>query len=215
MQNGGVNQLVVLKNASFKFTTARFYWFYFWNNNIIFFLNRWNPNCKGEIAIGSNNGAVFIFRSNSPNDKNQKILRVTDRNDNIVDIQWDRLSSIYLLIAYTYFISLWDTESSTEIHIFEKQSISITSIAWMDWTAGNFVSSNSKNSNLKVWNSSQKQSLETIKVSGDCGINSLYFNPGSRRLLCSNLEGSVQVYNLQKKQLEYVSSGNTNIGNSQ
>lgn len=124
----------------------------------------------------------------------------------MVDIQWDRLSSIYILIAYTYFISLWDAESSTEIHIFEKQPISITSIAWMDWTAGNFVSSNSKNSNLKVWNSSQKQPLETIKVSGDCGVNSLFFNPGSRRLLCSNVEGSIQVYNLQKKQLEYISS---------
>jgi hypothetical protein len=49
-----------------------------------------------------------------------------------------------MIAAYQIFISLWDTETATEIHIFEKQSTGISSLAWLDWTAGNFISSNPK-----------------------------------------------------------------------
>lgn len=55
---------------------------------------------------------------------------VPDRAVAVVDIQWDRLSSVYLLVAYQSFISLWDTESLTEIHTFDKQGNGITAIAW-------------------------------------------------------------------------------------
>jgi hypothetical protein len=49
-----------------------------------------------------------------------------------------------MIAAYQIFISLWDTETATEIHIFDKQSTGISSLAWLDWTAGNFISSNPK-----------------------------------------------------------------------
>ena len=55
---------------------------------------------------------------------------VPDRAVAVVDIQWDRLSSVYLLVAYQSFISLWDTETLTEIHTFDKQGSGITAIAW-------------------------------------------------------------------------------------
>jgi WD40 repeat protein len=98
--------------------------------------------------VGCNNGAVIIFNHV---DKTQKVLQHVDAppanggnhspNPNgstqpVVDIQFDRLSVLYMLVAYTYFISLWDIESGTEIHVFDKQSLPITSIAWLDWTAG-------------------------------------------------------------------------------
>lgn len=54
-----------------------------------------------------------------------------------------------MIAAYQIFISLWDTETSTEIHIFEKQNTGISSIAWLDWTAGNFLSANLKTGNYQ------------------------------------------------------------------
>jgi hypothetical protein len=84
----------------------------------------------------------------------------------VTDLQWDRLSAVYMLVAYNAFMSLWDTEACTEVHVFERQSTGISCIgaslplscvydcvvangcylvaAWMDWTAGNFISANAK-----------------------------------------------------------------------
>ena len=83
--------------------------------------------------------------------RSQRTLSVPERTVPVVDVQWDRLSSIYFLAAYQTFVSLWDSEAGTEIHTFEKQPTGITAIAWLDWTAGNFVSTNSKNGILKVF----------------------------------------------------------------
>ena len=96
----------------------------------------------------------------------------------MVDIQWDRLSSVYLLVAYSGFISLWDTETLTEIHNFDKLGLGITAIAWMDWTVGNFVSASSKNGHLKVWNASQRHPLESVRVAS-AGLIAVYFGTGN------------------------------------
>ena len=135
--------------------------------------------------------------------RSQKVLQVAERHTPVVDVQWDRLSSSYLLVAYQFFVSLWDVESAMEMQVFEKQTIDITSIAWLDWTAGNFVTSNSRNCNLKVWNASQKQPIETYSFAGDCGINSIFFCKGKRRVVCAGDDGSVSVMNVQNNQLEF------------
>jgi WD40 repeat protein len=166
-------------------------------------LRSWNPNLDGQIAVGCKNSAVILFNEKT---KAQKLLHLSDRQFKVVDMQWDRLSSSYLLVAYEFFLSLWDAESGTEIHSFEKQTINITSIAWLNWTAGNFVSSNGRNRNLKVWNASQKQPLDTIKFPGAAGINSMTFCAGKKRVLCAGDDGSICVLNVQNRQIEYQSS---------
>lgn len=171
--------------------------------NAIFLFVRWNQHIPGQIAIGCSNGIVFWYNHVS---KKQKLLQVADRTMPVVDIQWDRLSSIYLLIAYTTFISLWDADAGSEIHVFDKQSVAITSIAWLDWTAGNFVSTNGKNNVLKVWNASQKQPLDSIKVGEGGGINSIFFCPLKQRSVAASLDGTVTVYNWQRSQLEFTTS---------
>eukprot|EP01032_Pedospumella_encystans_P020923 gene20923-23757_t len=151
----GIQEILNVKNEGLKSTCARY-----------------NPNLDGQIAIGCRNSAVIVFNEKT---KAQKLLHIGDRTSPVVDLQWDRLSSSYLLVAYQFFLSLWDAESGSEIHAFEKQTIPITCVAWLDWTAGNFVSANGRNRNLKVWNASQKQPLDTLKFAGTSGINSLTF----------------------------------------
>ena len=102
---------------------------------------RWNPHIQGQIAIGCSNGVVYIVDC----EKRKAVpLKVVERTLSVVDIQWDRLSAVYMIVAYQSFISLWDTEVGNEVHVFEKQSAGVSCLAWMDWTAGNFVSSNPK-----------------------------------------------------------------------
>lgn len=157
----------------------------------------------GQIAIGCKNSAVFLFTEKT---KAQKLLHISDRQSPVVDLQWDRLSSAYLLVAYQFFLSLWDAESGSEIHAFEKQTVPITCVAWLDWTAGNFISANGRNCNMKVWNASQKQPLDTLKFSGAAGINNMTFCPGKKRVLCATDDGSVCVLNIQNRLMEFQSS---------
>jgi WD40 repeat protein len=176
-------------------------------------------------------------------------LHIKDRNTPVVDLQWDRLSELYLLVAYETYISLWDVEASYEVHVFDKQNIAITAIAWLDWTPGNFVSTNAKNNFVKVWNASQKSPLESIKINQQpnnkdlivslntknnnnnnnnllnssysnstslasstmqVGINAIYFSTGNKRMLTAYNDGSISIYNMQRRQIEFkTSAGHT------
>jgi len=143
-------------------------------------------------------------------DSTKKIFAVKDREVTpVVDIQWDRLSSVYLLVAHTHYISLLDTEAQSEINVFEKQPAGVSSIAWLDWTAGNFVSSNKKNGTLRIWNVSQKSHLDTVRV-GDVGITYVKLGPGTKQCVCAHVDGSVSVYHMGKKHVEF-KTGNGHI----
>lgn len=161
----------------------------------------------GWIAIGCNLGTTILFKQK---DKSHKLLQCADRKTQVVDIQWDRLSATYLLVAYQFFVALWDGETGEEIHCFEKQPLNITSIAWMEWTAGNFITTNGKNGNLKVWNASQKQALDTVKTRTTAGITSVVFSQGKPKALYACTDGSIAVYDVQNKKLDFrLSAGHT------
>ena len=164
---------------------------------------RWHPHVRTLLALGCSTGEIYLFNYT---ESTKKIFCAKDREATpIIDIQWDRLSSLYLLVAYSNYITLLDTETQAEINVFDKQPAGITSIVWLDWTAGNFVSSNSKNGSLKIWNASQKSPLETIRV-GDVGIKYLKLGPGTKQCVCANVDGSVMVYHLEKRHIEFKTS---------
>lgn len=149
---------------------------------------------QGLVAIGCNAGTTILFRSH---DKSHKVLSCADKKVMVEDLQWDRLSTSYLLIAYQSHIELWDAESAAIVHSFDKQPLNIVGISWMDWTAGNFVSINLKNSHLKVWNASQKQPLETIKIkAGEGGISAISFCSSRKHAVYASMDGSVVVYDI-------------------
>jgi len=161
---------------------------------------RWHPHIHSFLALGCSTGEVYLFNYT---DSTKKIFAVKDREVTpVVDIQWDRLSSVYLLVAHSNYISLLDTESQSEINVFDKQPAGVTSIAWLDWTAGNFVSSNKKNGTMKVWNVSQKSPIDTFRI-GDVGITYVKLGPGTKQCACAHVDGSVSVYHMGKKSLEF------------
>jgi WD40 repeat protein len=107
----------------------------------------------------------------------------TERTSSVVDVQWDKLSSVYLLVAYTSFCSLWDTSntqidpaiasnsnvntSCVELMTFDKHNthnMPVSGMSWLDWTAGNYITCNAKNATLRVWNASQSSYLSTINI---------------------------------------------------
>eukprot|EP01033_Poteriospumella_lacustris_P008928 gene8927-6410_t len=153
---------------------------------------RANPKVQGLIAIGCNAGTTILFHAA---DKSTKLLSNPDKKLQVEDLQWDRLSTSYLLVAYRSHIELWDTESTALVHSFDKQPIAIQGIAWMDWTAGNFISFNNKNNNLKVWNASQKHPIETMKIrgGGDGGLTAISFNPAKKHAIMACVDGSIVV----------------------
>ena len=137
-------------------------------------------------ALGCSNGIVFLHR---PSDKSHKVLLVKDRTAAVCDVQWDRLSaSVYLLVAYYSFISLWDADAAVELHVFDKQP-GVTSIAFLDWQPGTFLSSNSKSGVLKLWNVSQKTSLSAIKICSEGGLLAAKVDAASKNVLCANTNG--------------------------
>jgi WD40 repeat protein len=78
--------------------------------NVSISVIRWNPNLKGQVAIGCRNGTVVVFDTK----KKKPPMPLTSSEggkDNVVDLQWDRLSTIYILIAYEFTMSLWDVET--------------------------------------------------------------------------------------------------------
>jgi len=154
-----------------------------------------NPFIDGQLALGCSNSLVYILNVKS---KEKPIcLRVSDRTVSVVDLKWDLLSSIYLLVAYENFVSLWDTQAGSEMHAFEKQGIGISSVAWMAWTSGNFLTTNARTGIIKVWNVSQKQPLLTTRVT-DTGINTVVFNARQTSGLFACVDGSIVVYDLER-----------------
>ena len=189
---------------------------------------KYSPHVSGLMAIGCSNGAVNIMNYN---DKSFKSLLQQSNTSNpqvsvvpsgilnlsttmvlqeVVDMQFDTLSATYLLVAYQYYIVLWDVESSEQMQIFDKSNALITSIHWLSWTSGNFIVSNNKSCVVNIFNVSQKQPLETVKIvpasSTNYGVVSMSISYDSRSVLCAMNDGSFAHYNFQRHQLDYQSA---------
>lgn len=196
-------------------------------------LMRWNRKVTGLVAIGCNAGTVFLF---SRGDGSHRVIsspQIVDRkaaSATVVDLQWDPLSTAYLLVAYSSHLELWDADASQPIPSlivsFDKQPLPITAIAWMDWTAGNFLSINGRSQVLKVWNASQKNTLETIRMprhtttDGDNshsssneggGISAIFFCAAHRQALLACSNGSLAVLDLSQTQSQSSSSSTHQI----
>ena len=64
-----------------------------------------NPFVDGQLALGCSNGYVYLLEAKKKAqpahlpDRRPKVLKVADRTVAVVDLKWDLLSSIYLLVA--------------------------------------------------------------------------------------------------------------------
>uniref|UniRef100_F7FJV2 WD repeat domain 17 n=1 Tax=Callithrix jacchus TaxID=9483 RepID=F7FJV2_CALJA len=110
---------------------------------------RWHTHTKGKVAFGHMDGSLSIFQ---PGNKNQKhVLRPesregTDEEDPVTALEWDPLSTDYLLVVNLHYgIRLVDSESLSCITTFNLPSAaaSVQCLAWVPSAPGMFVTGDS------------------------------------------------------------------------
>ena len=164
-------------------------------------LAKHSPSSSSKVAVACNGGKVYIFDMSTRN--SYKLMDSSQSGPfEVVDLDWDVLSSQYLLIAYDHWIQLWDTNSYSLLQSFERQNTKLTSISWLDWAPGSFVSTNEKTGVLKLWSASSKTPLDSIRaITG--GVLSVEAVPQSKSLLLAGVDGSFQMFHVEHRHVEF------------
>jgi WD repeat-containing protein 17 len=169
---------------------------------------RWNHIVAGRFAVGMRGGTVALY-----NTKTKKTIKFTTYQDaQVEDIQWDPNSQNYLLACWKDgTLSLLDADNGTEMQKFERQGAGITCISWIKNVPGAFVTCNDKISALKIWNVSNKSPQHTLKAGESplLNIHSMFnTNYGKEGFLLTFKNGSVGIYNYNKRALDFLTQPN-------
>ncbi|XP_029434040.1 WD repeat-containing protein 17 isoform X3 [Rhinatrema bivittatum] len=133
-------------------------------------LFRWHPKKKGKVVFGHIDGSLSIFQ---PGCKSQKhVLRPeslegTDEEDPVTALEWDPLSTDYLLVANLHNgIRLVDSDSLSCITTFSFPSAaaSVQCLAWVPSAPGMFITGDSQVGVLRVWNVSRTTPIDNFKL---------------------------------------------------
>nr|XP_045011862.1 WD repeat-containing protein 17 isoform X4 [Jaculus jaculus] len=131
---------------------------------------RWHTQKKGKVVFGHIDGSISLFQ---PGNKNQKhVLRPeslegTDEEDPITALEWDPLSTDYLLVANLHYgIRLVDCESLNCITTFNFPSTaaSVQCLAWVASAPGMFITGDSQVGVLRIWNVSRTTPIDNFKL---------------------------------------------------
>ena len=91
----------------------------------------------------------------------------------MVDVQFDTLSATYLLVAYQYYIILWDVDTESQMQMFDRSNnAEISSLNWLEWTAGNFAVTHVKSTTISLYNVSQKAPIQSFKLTSNVAATS-------------------------------------------
>ncbi|XP_039176577.1 WD repeat-containing protein 17 isoform X1 [Crotalus tigris] len=133
-------------------------------------LFRWHPKRKGKVVFGHTDGSLSLFQ---PGCKSQKhilkpeSLEGTDEENPITALEWDPLSTDYLLVANLHNgIRLVDSESFSYITAFNLPSAaaSVQCLAWVPRAPGMFITGDSQVGVLRVWNVSRTTPIDNFKL---------------------------------------------------
>ncbi|OMJ90152.1 hypothetical protein SteCoe_7544 [Stentor coeruleus] len=161
---------------------------------------KFHPSFTGRFALGCNEGGALVCHMNHDNVKK---LDLPKQNTPSEDIQWDPLSDKYLLVAFKDgSLALFDVESAQILMAFDIISTGIKSMAWNKSSPGEFFTVTDKIAALKVWNVSKKNPVDTVKL-GNSGISHISYMHDRGELVCAFKNGSMGVYSLLKKKLEF------------
>ncbi|XP_060065865.1 WD repeat-containing protein 17-like [Ylistrum balloti] len=142
------------------------------------FIFRWHPRNTSKIVLGHRNGTLSICHIGG---KSYKHVCAPDENsdseeeDPVTALEWDPLSTDYLIIANTFgTIRLIDSNSLNIIIRFIMPSVAsqVSSLSWIDSAPGMFVTGDAKTGVLRVWSVSRSSPLETIRLK-QTGIHAL------------------------------------------
>uniref|UniRef100_A0A8C3U5Y8 WD repeat domain 17 n=1 Tax=Catharus ustulatus TaxID=91951 RepID=A0A8C3U5Y8_CATUS len=133
-------------------------------------LFRWHPKKKGKVVFGHTDGSLSIFQPGSRNQKHvlrPEALEGTDEEDPVTALEWDPLSTDYLLVANLHNgIRLVDSESLSCITTFSFPSAaaSVQCLAWVSSAPGMFITGDSQVGVLRVWNVSRTTPIDNFKL---------------------------------------------------
>lgn len=161
---------------------------------------KFHPSFPGRFALGCNEGGALACMMSNDNVKKCDLNKQSPPSE---DIQWDPLSDKYLLVAFKDgSLALFDVETAQILSSFDRISTGIKSIAWNKSSPGEFFSVTDKIAALKIWNVSKKNPVDTVKL-GNSGISHISYMHDRGELICAFKNGSMGVYSLLKKKLEY------------
>uniref|UniRef100_A0AAR2INH4 WD repeat domain 17 n=1 Tax=Pygocentrus nattereri TaxID=42514 RepID=A0AAR2INH4_PYGNA len=133
-------------------------------------LFRWHPLKKGKVVFGHTDGSLSVFQPGSKNQKHvlrPESLEGTDEEDPVTALEWDPLSTDYLLVANMHNgIRLLDSESLTCVTTFSLPSAaaSVQCLAWVPTAPGMFITGDSQVGVLRIWNVSRVTPLDNFKL---------------------------------------------------
>ncbi|XP_064418266.1 WD repeat-containing protein 17 isoform X2 [Latimeria chalumnae] len=133
-------------------------------------LLRWHPRKKGKVVFGHTDGSLSIFQPGSKGQKHvlrPESLEGTDEEDPVTALEWDPLSTDYLLVANLHNgIRFVDSESLSCITTFSFPSAaaSVQCLAWVPSAPGMFITGDSQVGVLRVWNVSRTTPIDNFKL---------------------------------------------------
>ncbi|XP_053107723.1 WD repeat-containing protein 17 isoform X3 [Hemicordylus capensis] len=133
-------------------------------------LFRWHPKKKGKVVFGHTDGSLSIFQPGSKSQKHvlrPESLEGTDEEDPVTALEWDPLSTDYLLVANLHNgIRLVDSESLSCITSFNfpSSAASVQCLAWVPSAPGMFITGDSQVGVLRVWNVSRTTPIDNFKL---------------------------------------------------
>jgi WD40 repeat protein len=161
---------------------------------------KFHPSFPGRFALGCNEGGALACLMSTDSVKKLDLNKNSPPSE---DIQWDPLSEKYLLVAFKDgSLALFDVETTQIMMSFERISTGIKSIAWNKSSPGEFFTVTDKIAALKIWNVSKKNPVDTVKL-GNSGISHIGYMHDRGELICAFKNGSMGVYSLLKKKLEF------------
>ncbi|XP_041358787.1 WD repeat-containing protein 17-like [Gigantopelta aegis] len=131
---------------------------------------RWHRRHLGKVVFGHMDGSISVCILGSKSKKHllrPDNLEDSDEDDPVTSLEWDPLSTDYLLMANLHFgVRLVDTSSLSVITRFQLPSAAshIQTLAWVNGAPGMFVTGDSKSGILRIWNVSKTMPIESIKV---------------------------------------------------
>ncbi|CAL1602627.1 unnamed protein product [Knipowitschia caucasica] len=151
-------------------------------------LFRWHRTKKNKLVFGHTDGSLSIFQPGSKSQKHvlrPEALEGTDEEDPVSALEWDPLSTDYLLVSNLHNgIRLVDTEALSCItsFCFPSSAASVQCLAWVPSAPGMFITGDSQVGVLRVWNVSRSTPLDSFKLK-KTGFHALHvlYSPLSKK----------------------------------
>ncbi|XP_054421804.1 WD repeat-containing protein 17 isoform X4 [Pteronotus mesoamericanus] len=131
---------------------------------------RWHTQKRGKVVFGHMDGSISILQPGSKSQKHvlrPECLEGPDEEDPVTALEWDPLSTDYLLVANVHYgIRLVDSESLYCITTFNCPSAaaSVHCLAWVPSAPGMFVTGDSQVGVLRIWSVSKTTPIDNFKL---------------------------------------------------